>query len=79
MRSAECLKFAQPGSNTVRLIVNGNSIRLEGSQNKLYPPPTAFETRGRNVTVCPESICYKQSNTEKVNTMEELSVQTIRR
>jgi hypothetical protein len=28
---------------------------LVGDQNKFSSPPTAFETRGRNVTVCPET------------------------
>jgi hypothetical protein len=33
--------------------------KMTGSQNKLSSPPTPFETRGRNVTVCPANIyCY---------------------
>jgi hypothetical protein len=31
--------------------------KMIGSQNKFSSPPTPFETRGRNVTVCPANIC----------------------
>jgi hypothetical protein len=36
---------------------------MVGRQNNFSSPPTLFETRGRNVTVCPANICCCDSDT----------------
>jgi hypothetical protein len=43
--------------------------KMIGSQNKFSSPPTPFETRGRNVTVCPANICCYHSNIFPVTEM----------
>jgi hypothetical protein len=48
------------------------SVEIVGSQNKFSSPPTPFETRGRNVTVCPANMCCYHSNTFSITEMLSL-------
>jgi hypothetical protein len=46
-----------------RIILYRIPAKMIGGQNKFSSPPTPFETRGRNVTVCPANTCCYHSGT----------------
>jgi hypothetical protein len=43
--------------------------KMTGRQNNFSSTPTPFETRGRNVTVCPAKICCCNCNTFYITEM----------
>jgi hypothetical protein len=45
------------------------SAKIIGGQNKFSSPPTPFETRGGNVTVCPANMFCYHSGTFSVTEM----------
>jgi hypothetical protein len=45
------------------------SRKIIDLQKNFSSPPTPFETRGRNVTVCPAKICCYHSNTSSITEM----------